>query len=139
MEVFNTSKKPLPLCCDTREVCHSLEEADTLSATGQRAPKPRISGSITPLWATHRHTHTSTHLSSLRCFIATKSWPGETLGTCTGKALACCRSRSPRDNLSLSACCEVPGNWRSGSGGSRRPGRPTGMRSRGGGDGGGGQ
>src|SRR4029434_3602158 len=68
MEVFNTSKKPLPLCCDTREVCHSLEEADTLSATGQRAPKPRISGSITPLWApqthtihTHTHTHTHTH------------------------------------------------------------------------------
>lgn len=37
MEVFNTSKKAGPLCGHTGEACQSPEEADTLSAAGQRA------------------------------------------------------------------------------------------------------
>lgn len=37
MEVFNTSKEAGPLWSHTREACQSPEEADTLSAAGQRA------------------------------------------------------------------------------------------------------
>lgn len=37
MEVFNTSKEAGPLWSHTREAWQSPEEADTLSAAGQRA------------------------------------------------------------------------------------------------------
>ena len=63
MEVFNTSKEPGPLWNHTREACQSPEEADTLSAAGQRAGGAESAGAS--LWhQTHTHTHSYTHMYS---------------------------------------------------------------------------
>lgn len=75
MEVFNTSKEAGPLWSHTRGACQSPEEADTLSAAGQRAvgaepagaslcsglPSGRTHVKPPPLHMqthTHKHTHT---------------------------------------------------------------------------------
>lgn len=65
MEVFNTSKEAGPLWSHTREACQSPEEADTLSAAGQRAGGAEPAGaSLCPGLPSGRahvkptHTHT---------------------------------------------------------------------------------
>lgn len=58
MEVFNTSKEAGPLWSHTREACQSPEEADTLSAAGQRARGAESAGaSLCFGHQTHTHTH----------------------------------------------------------------------------------
>lgn len=64
MEVFNTSKKAGPLCGHTGEACQSPEEADTLSAAGQRARGTESAGASLDYGHpadTHTHTYTLCH------------------------------------------------------------------------------
>lgn len=76
MEVFNTSKEAGPLWSHTREACQSPEEADTLSAAGQRAGGAELAGaslcSGLPSGRTHvKPTHTHTYMPSHRPTIET--------------------------------------------------------------------
>lgn len=58
MEVFNTSKEAGPLWSHTREACQSPEEADTLSAAGQRARGAESAGASLCFGnQTHTHPH----------------------------------------------------------------------------------
>lgn len=62
MEVFNTSKKAGPLCGHTGEACQSPEEADTLSAAGQRARGTESAGaSLGYGYPADTHTYIHTH------------------------------------------------------------------------------
>ena len=59
-------KEAGPLCVHTRAGCRSPEEADMLSAGGQRAGEPEQRGHHSVLGSsssstTHSHTHTHTH------------------------------------------------------------------------------
>lgn len=66
MEVFNTSKEAGPLWSHTREACQSPEEADTLSAAGQRARGAESAGASLCFGnQTHTHTHTPTYMVAL--------------------------------------------------------------------------
>lgn len=62
MEVFNTSKEAGPLWSHTREARQSPEEADTLSAAGQRAGGAESVGAS--LCSGHQ-TCTCTHIAAL--------------------------------------------------------------------------
>lgn len=63
MEVFNTSKEAGPLWSHAREACQSPEEADTLSAAGQRARGAEPAGaSLRFGHQAHTHTHTRTRM-----------------------------------------------------------------------------
>lgn len=58
MEVFNTSKEAGPLWSHTREACQSPEEADTLSAAGQRAGGAESAGASLCLgYRANTHTY----------------------------------------------------------------------------------
>lgn len=61
MEVFNTSKEAGPLWRHTREGCQSPEEADTLSAAGQRARGAESAGASL-CFGHQAHTHTYTRI-----------------------------------------------------------------------------
>lgn len=61
MEVFNTSKEAGPLWSHTREACQSPEEADTLSAAGQRARGAESAGASL-CFGHQTHTHTPPHI-----------------------------------------------------------------------------
>lgn len=57
MEVFNTSKGAGPLWNHTGEACQSPEEADTLSAAGQRAEGAQPVGASLCQIGAHMYTH----------------------------------------------------------------------------------
>lgn len=82
MEVFNTSKEAGPLWSHAREACQSPEEADTLSAAGQRArgaepagaslrfghqahTHARMYAAIYCVWAHLHEVHTYKHTQQL--------------------------------------------------------------------------
>jgi len=71
MEVFNTSKEAGPLWSHTREACQSPEEADTLSAAGQRAGGAESAGaSLCFGHQTHTHTHTYIYsCANIQCIV----------------------------------------------------------------------
>lgn len=78
MEVFNTSKEAGSLWSHTRGACQSPEEADTLSAAGQRAGGAEPAGaslcSGPPSGCTHvkpTHTHTPSHRHSIETHAET--------------------------------------------------------------------